>query len=155
MICPHGKIAQVEITSQGLNGKPLAASGEYNAAIACGLISKKTFHLRNGKSNKKVPYIAHTNGTATIKDICNGTSVSYKYFDFKGDTLLRLKLRGEFKGKAVVLQRENGTAVGEITVTPDKDYAVYFCKLDIVGKSAVWLKFTGKGKAELASMAFQ
>ncbi len=150
-----GKIAQVEITSQGLNGKPLAASGEYNAAIACGLISKKTFHLINGKSNKKVPYIAHANGTATIKDICNGTCVSYKYFDFNGDTLLHLKLRGDFKGKVEVLQQENGTAVKEIAVTPNKDYAVYSCKLNIVGKSGIWLKFTGKGKAELASITFQ
>ena len=88
-------------------------------------------------------------------DICNGTCVSYKYFDFKGDTLLCLKLRGDFKGKVAVLQRENGTAVKEIAVTPNKDYAVYSCKLNIVGKSAVWLKFTGKGKAELASITFQ
>ena len=111
--------------------------------------------MGNGKSNKKVPYIAHANGTATIKDICNGTRVAYKYFDFNGDTLLCLKLRGDFKGKAEVLQQENGTSVGEIAVTPNKDYAFYSTKLNIVGKSAVWLKFTGKGKAELASITFQ
>ena len=73
---------QSEITSCGLNGKPLCAAGEYNAGIACNLYSL----IEEGQ----MPYITQREpdsseeNTQYIKNIKDKAVIGFKFFNFKG-----------------------------------------------------------------------
>lgn len=109
----NGVIAQVEITSCGLNGGPLAGSGTYPAAIACHLTSPDTL----AKIDYQNPVmqtqtrITEKQNVSFITDITNRTIIGYKYFaPGEGDAVL-LELRGEFKGQIKVCGDEEGNEI--------------------------------------------
>ena len=85
----EGKIAQVPITSCGLNGGPLPAKGSYASYIACILRSKdgacKT--TKCGKKGKnKHPFITQdqpdgVDGQQYITNLFDGACFGFRYFD--------------------------------------------------------------------------
>ena len=82
----EGKIAQVEITSCGLNGGPLKGEGTYPAYIACNLFTEEHALMagkpgaprvtQDGRDDDKEP--------GYITDIVAGTTMGFKYFRLQG-----------------------------------------------------------------------
>ena len=79
----EGRIAQVEVTSCGLNGAPLKAAGLYPASIAC--------HVTDPSVVNKIDYqdpslkfqvgVTECRNQSYIKNIRNDAKIGYKYFD--------------------------------------------------------------------------
>ncbi|MBD5460607.1 MAG: family 43 glycosylhydrolase [Lachnospiraceae bacterium] len=93
-ILPDGRIPQVEITTQGLHGKPLKAAGTFPAAICCGLTNGKMPHQGNGIIQKDIPYVSAADSgiivTAGVR-----SQIIYKYFDFAGARTITVRARGK------------------------------------------------------------
>lgn len=106
-IAKDGSISQVEITSCGLNGGPLAGKGSYPAYIACNLLSK-TGALHYGVAGTPEagghPYLTQTgedreeNGDQYIADMRDGALAGFKYFEFVGKTKIVVEVSGHGEG---------------------------------------------------------
>ena len=84
-LAPDGSITQVEITSCGLNGSPLAATGIYPAGICCHLTDPTVCNRIDYwhpvmKTQVCVTQKQNQNFITRIKD---HTVVGYKYFDLQ------------------------------------------------------------------------
>lgn len=110
-ILRDGSISQVEITTQGLNKKPLTGNGEYSAAICCNLITEKTIKLGIGKQ-QELPRITERNGKTILADLVSGTKAVYKYFDLSNTKRIKVEYGG--KGTLSV----NGIQVDENGYAP-------------------------------------
>ena len=102
-----GHIAQVEMTSCGLNKSALVPAGEFEARIACNLFCNEDsfsydINMKGDKSNH--PYFTQsgedreTNGDQYIANMKNGAVAGFKYFDFT--TVRPSSISVEVKGNA-------------------------------------------------------
>lgn len=146
---------QAEMTSQGLNGKPLIGKGTYKAAICCNLYSTKgTFFY------KVVRRLAPNHAYLTqedkdnderesqyIRNVNKCTIIGYKYFDFSsGIEKIQVTLKGSMKGNFLVKDKENGKLLASIPVTPSREkktFSAPFQKNKDI--SALFFTFEGKG----------
>ena len=94
VILPDGRIPQVEITSCGLNGAPLAGEGTYPAVICCNLTDGHMPHGGNA-SFTDIPMITHDKDERFLAGLKQGTQIVYKYFDLSDATCVYLMLRGK------------------------------------------------------------
>lgn len=96
-ILPDGSILQVEITSCGLNGGPLAGSvgQEYPAVICCNLTNGNMPHGSNSIYQEPFPNVTNFGEERFIAEIEDGTVIGYKYFDIKDINGLRVTVRRE------------------------------------------------------------
>lgn len=99
-----GSIAQVEITSCGLNNGPLTTDSSvvYPAVICCNLTNGNMPHGSNSIYQIPFPNVTNLGEDRFIGEIEDGTLIGYKYFDFKKVTGLILEARiekDEFKVK--------------------------------------------------------
>lgn len=117
-IAENGSIAQVEVTSCGLNGGALISTGCYEARIACNLWGKKgVYKYAKPHHTKEIgyPYFTQTgedreeNGDQYIADMTDGSVAGYKYFDFDQGNPKRI----------AVTYRLDGTGTLEISTSED------------------------------------
>lgn len=149
-ILPDGSIPQVETTSCGLNGGPLAGKGTYPAVICCNLTNGKMQHGTNQKKGYDAPMVTSRNEERFIGNIGNHTFIGYKYFDLSGDFTLALSIRGEFQGSLQILETIGGTPVAEIAITPAAKWQIFSGKVHgKQGEFPIYFYFKGTGKAEL------
>lgn len=154
-----GSIAQVPMTSCGLNGGPLAASGSYPAGIACHLTDPTVVNRidYNDPVMKTQIRVTEQQNQSFITGIKDRSAVGYKYFRFAGTDVLLLELRGDFAGTITVSHDETdkkpigayelaintqGWTEHVIPITPRK------------GKRALYLHFKGNGSLDLKTLAF-
>lgn len=158
-IGPDGKIAQVEITSCGLNGGPLEAAGVYPAGIAC--------HLTDPTVENRIDYndpvmktqirVTERQNQSFITGIKDRSTVGWKYFRFAGTDLLALELRGSFAGTVTVSHDEAGNRpIGAYEVALESEsWAEHIIPIQPrKGKRALYLHFKGKGTLDLKTLAF-
>jgi len=164
-ILPDGRIAQVEMTSCGLNGKPLEGHGEYPAYIACNLFSKteKNNHPTHHESwmDGRFPKITQDGKdgdeeTGYISNMRNGTVAGFKYFNFNGIKKITIKTRAYARGHIEVKTAWDGEALARIPVS----YANIWTKgcADIAIPDGVWplyFEFKGDGGVSLASFTLE
>lgn len=158
-ILEDGSIPQVEITSCGLNGEGLIASGSYPAAIAC--------HLADRTVQEKIDYsdpamkervrVTQECGQVYIAGIRNRTKIGYKYFRFMDADLMAAELRGSFFGTLTIAFDENGRQViGEYEVQVNN--AEWDMQLIPItpspGTHALYLYFRGQGTLDMKTLAF-
>jgi arabinoxylan arabinofuranohydrolase len=100
-----GVFKQAEVTSCGLNGGPLAGTGEYEARIACNLWSREGTARYDRRFSKKThPYFTQTGrdrtecGDQYIANMQDGSVAGFKYFDFRMETKLCLTVSGNGEG---------------------------------------------------------
>ncbi len=155
----EGRFLQAEITSCGLNGGPLVASGTYPAAIAC--------HIADRTMPEKVNYadpalrerarVTETQNLVYITGIVNRSKIGYKYFQFIDADLCALEVRGSFFGTVVIAFGEDGKQViGEC------EFQVNSSEWDLQllpitptpGKHAVYFYFRGHGTLDLKTIGF-
>jgi hypothetical protein len=152
-IMPNGNIPQVEVSSQGLNGSPLRAMGQYPALIACNLTNGSMPHPVQGIYEGAIPHITHQGDERFITGISNGTLIGYKYFAFNGKTRLRLHLRGEAQGDLIILA--NDEKLTKIALKPAGNWTAFEAPVETCGTKALYIKFSGEGNFDFISFEFE
>lgn len=94
-IAPDGSIAQVEITSCGLNEGALKAEGAYPAIIACNITNGRMPFGSNSIYTFSFPNVTNIGDERFIAEIGNNTLLGYKYFDFKKVSEIGIVIRKE------------------------------------------------------------
>lgn len=89
-----GTIEMVEVTTQGLNQKPLPAKGTYPAAIGCDLFNPRLKAKKGNGHREDYPCVTFDGVDRYVHANSQGTVVKYKYFEYFGPTTLRIKARG-------------------------------------------------------------
>lgn len=130
-IQPDGSIPQIEITSCGLNRRPLPAKGTYQTYIACHLTEKdrtRVGHVvepgpgqRMPELPREMPYITEEENEAWekglkpyIANLREGAAAGFKYFGFQGDEAeIALELRGTGTVQ-VLMDSADGIAAAEL-----------------------------------------
>lgn len=154
-----GSIAQVPMTSCGLNGEALAASGSYPAGIAC--------HLTDPTVVNRIDYsdpimkgqirVTEEQNQSFITGIKDHSTIGYKYFRFAGADMLALELRGHFEGTINISHDEWGKAgIGEYEVGLNSDgWAMHIVPISPKkGERPLYLYFKGKGTLDFKTLAF-
>lgn len=94
-IAPDGSIAQVEITSCGLNECALKTEGAYPAIIACNITNGRMPFGSNSIYTFSFPNVTNIGDERFIAEIGNNTLLGYKYFDFKKVSEIGIVIRKE------------------------------------------------------------
>lgn len=160
----NGKFLQAELTSCGLNGRPLRGIGEYKARIACHLYSRRgartygVFKLRKGIH----PYFTQSgrdrNHTPAqyIANFKHGATAGFKYFNFDGANQIIVTIKGNPRGKLIVSETPTGKAVAKIRLTPCKDLTDFYAPLHVdSGKGALYFTYEGTGSFIFKSFVLQ
>ena len=155
-ILPDGSIPQVEVTSCGLNGGPLAGVGTYPAAICCNLTNGKMRHGSNQNRQYNAPMVTSQDDQRFVSNIGSGTTVGYKYFTLGGPVQLALSLRGSFSGKVEVCTDFSAAPIAAIPVTPAQSWCLYKTELKIPqGTYPLYFRFLGKGSGDFLEFTLQ
>jgi len=159
-----GRIPQVEMTSCGPNGGPLAGRGEYPAHIACNLFCKDDeLYVRtlgawmdgrfpkitqDGKDGDEEPgYIANMQ---------DGATAGFKYFDCRGVRKVKIRVRGYCKGHFEVKTSWDGPALGTIPVDFTNVWTEYEADIAIPdGIHPLYFTYRGSGNASLLSFTLE
>lgn len=152
-ILPDGSIPQVEITTQGISGKPIPAKGSIPAAYACHLTTGKTIKLGIGKQQTQ-PRIDESEGEVYVADLANNTQLGYKYFDFRNIQRIGVTYRGAGEGLLEVRTQENGNSIGTIPIQPSLQWTQASGTVNLNGVHALYLQFRGKGRIDLKTVTF-
>ena len=151
-ILPDGSIPQVEITTQGLSGKPIPTKGEIPAAYACNLTTVKPIKLGIGKQT--LPRIDESEGEVYVSDLVDNTQLGYKYLDFVGLQKIGTTYRGAGEGVIEVRMQENGNSIGTIPIQPSLHWTQASGQVALSGIHALYLRFRGKGRIDLKTVTF-
>ena len=164
-ILADGTIPQVEITSCGLNGGPLAGNGEYPAYIACNLFNKKQactdpLHsagwiggkfariMQDGKDGEEeIGYIANMQ---------DSTIAGFKYFDCQGVKRIGIKTRGYGNGHMEVKTAWDGETIAKIPVGYANVWNETTVDVDLPdGVHALYFEFKGEGGITLGAFTLR
>lgn len=161
-IASDGSIAQVCVTSCGLNGGPLKAEGEYGARIACNLSSRKECRFFGGifKARKGVhPYFTQSGkdreeaGDQYIANFCDGATAGFKYFLFKGNDTISVKVCGKANGFMTVTDGEK--EVAKIPISPTRERTDFSAPMTVTdGVHPLFFTYHGSGKLDFISISF-
>ena len=166
-LMPDGSIPQVEITSCGLNGGPLQASGCYPAVIACYLTccENREKVIAGAPRNPQLPYIYEEHCGASeldhiqyIANITDGVSFGFKYFGFEGAAQVSVVLRGHAQGVLrVSVDDPHSVPVGEISVKVEGDLWIErsAARAEIGGIHALFFTYTGAGELQVKEISFK
>lgn len=163
-ILSDGTIPQVEMTSCGVNDGALEGAGEYPAYLACNLFCKEeamytgapgewmdcrfpkiTQDGRDGE--EEIGYIANLRDHATA---------GFKYFDCRGITRIKIKVRGYCRGHFEVKTSWDGIVLGSIMVSSSTVWTEYVGEIAIPdGIQALYFCYRGQGGASLSSFTLE
>ena len=155
-----GKFYQAELTSCGLNGKPLAGKGHYPSYIACNLYGRKgTRFLSMIKHPKKgYPYFTQdgkdreSGEDQYIANMDDGAVAGFKYFDLTQTSKIRINIKGNASGNVYIRTAEGQQPAAKIEVKPTKEVHGFGSELKAPGeKQALFFKFEGKGSFDFIS----
>lgn len=155
---PDGSIAQVEITSCGLNGGPLEGKGEYPAYIACHLFTKEEHLMAGVPGMPRVmqdgrdgdPEIGYIGG------IVDTTTIGFKYFNCKGIHHIKIQTRGYADGQFEIKSSWDGPMLASIQVRYTNFWEEYTTDVAFPdGVQALYLTYRGEGVASLRSIAWE
>lgn len=150
---PDGSIPQVEITSCGLNGGPLEGNGEYEARIACNLMSAQgAVPYEMGRPLDCIhPYFTQEDipdgkPQQYIANLMDSALACFKYFAFSSARTISVWLRGNGEGQVTVGTIVEEPAAALIPVKPTEEwtkYTVPFTVPDEVSQLCFYFNGTG------------
>ena len=164
----NGHIAQAEVTSCGLNAGPLEGIGTYPANICCRLTSARgaAFSLPY-VMKMDYPFLTQDTGDLDpadermirdreepvqyIRNMQDGSTAGYKYFDFRDTQEISLEIRGDADGVMQVRNRPDGYVISEVRiVSTGNEWKECRSKTPMPdGISALYFTFTGIGSLDL------
>ena len=159
-IFPDGSIPQVEITSCGLNGDPLAGHGVYEARIACNLRSEKgVFAYGMVKpENTEHPYFTQDtpdceqNTSQYIANMRDGSTAGFKYFEMDGADKISAIVRGRGNGLLIVSSGVNSSPIAEIPIKSGSEWRKTEAPiLPVSGKNALYFTYQGSESVDFKS----
>ena len=160
-----GSFAQAEVTSCGLNGKPLVAKGSYEARIACNLWGKRGVTFYTAKQPKKdYPFFTQSGKDREndpdqyIANFCDGAVAGFKYFDFDGKTArIGVTLSGKAQGTMSVSTEIDGTPVAVIGIdSSGKEPKRISAPATIeAGVKPLYFTYHGSGKPDFISIELE
>lgn len=157
-----GSIKQVKITSCGLNNGPLIGNGEYQARIACNLISREgakryeigeeveeyhPYFTQDGEDREDNPnqYIANMN---------DGSVAGFKYFILDKAKEMSVKVRGNGNGAFFISTELSGQSVAKIPINVQDSCWTSFTDSIKIEDGVKPLYFTYKGEGSIDFMSF-
>ena len=166
-ILPDGRIPQVRITSCGLNGGPLRGAGVYEARIACHLWGKEgAVWSRKALMEGRFPYFTQDGSDREsgpgqyIANMRDGASAGYRYFNLKPEGAIRLRVRGEARGRMLLLGHPDGLYLGEVPIhifSPDWmafDGTYTGAEKNGIQGQALYMKYEGTGALDFLDFEF-
>lgn len=161
----NGKIEQAEMTSCGLNGRPLVAEGVYPAAICCHLTNGSMPHGSNQKLAAHFPHVGSRNNERFIAQLQDHTLIGYKYFAFDSVKALSVTMKSEKDAVMEVYQgipkdyavggETYGTMIGKIEIPASDDWTVTKAEIPFEkGVTPLYLKYIGSGEGSLKEINF-
>ena len=153
------------MTSQGLNGAPLPASGYYDAYIACNMFTDHP-RLMTGDMGAWIPpeYPRITQEgrdgdeyPGYIDNMQSSATVGFKYFTFENVHTITLRVRGcSTEGYFLVKTEPFGDVLARIPVTGSNEWKDYCASLTVSdGTHALYLQYFGQAPMSLAGFSFQ
>jgi len=149
-----GSIPQVEMTSCGSIEDPLVGRGEYPAYLACNLLyideqkhrfPKITQDGRDG--DEELGYVA---------DVSDSATAGFKYFDCRGVTRVKIKVRGYIRGLFEVKTSWDGEVLGAIPVEFSNIWTEYAADIAIPdGIQSIYFTFRGHGNGHFGSFTLE
>lgn len=153
---PDGSIEQTEITSCGLNGKPLEAKGTFPAVIACNITNGHMPHGSNKIFNERFPHVTNRGEERFIAEIENGSLIGFKYFSFDEVKSISITAKCTANGSFSVLTAPDSEQAAEIILSPTDDWKEYTVPVNISnGVHPIYLIYSGDGEAELKEISFK
>lgn len=149
-------VNQAEITSCGLNGAPLCDVGEYPTYIVCNLFNDKHARYVEGDA----PAVVQEGGDGTpnlgyIKQLTDGSTAGFKYFDLKNATGLCVKTRGYFNGTIEVRIKWDGDVIGSMPIDGTNIWTDRVCHFEaLTGTYPLYITFKGSGTCSMKSFEF-
>jgi arabinoxylan arabinofuranohydrolase len=159
-----GRIKQVEMTSCGLNNGPLFGKGEYEAYIACNLYSKNgARHISiNLEDSETHPFFTQSgadreeHGDQFIANMQDGAVAGFKYFDLQETTKISVLVRGNARGKMIVLSSIGGNIAARIPIDAGEAYQNFEGALEVKDAiSSLFFQFKGTGKFDFKSFTLE
>lgn len=162
----EGNIAQVEMTSCGLNGTSLRGQGEYEARIACNLFSAegsiKYEYQRPDNFSDIHPYFTQEgedrelDGNQYIANLRNGATAGFKYFIFDKVKELAIKVRGTGKGIIKVSTELGGKELCKIPVDTTSEWNTFSGNINIdSGIKPLYFVYEGEGFIDFTSFTLE
>jgi hypothetical protein len=151
-----GRIAQVPMTSCGLNGGPLRGEGDHPAAVACHLFGpEKSLYAGAGQ-----PRIARAGpedrGDGWIAGLSEGCTAGWRYFDCKGVTGISAVTRGYGHGAFLVRSAADGPVLGRIPCESSNIWERHTAAIPFPdGKQSLYLTWEGSGALHLSAIGFE
>lgn len=167
----EGKISQAEVTSCGLNDGTLEGKGFYPARICCHLTSAKGAAFSHPEVMKMdYPYLTQdfpdmeptdeleekdrTEPVQYIKNMQDGSTAGYKYFDLRNVQKITLQIRGNAQGTVEVHTNLKGEAIGEVPVQVSSEEWQEMSGTVKHGGASDGLYFTFKGTGTIDFRSF-
>lgn len=151
-----GSIKQVEITSCGLNKKPLSGEGEYPAIICCNLTNGNMPNHTMETAMEVFPHITNQGEERFITGIDEGVLIGYKYFELSSTRLLTIKYRGDSNGKIIITNRNDDKSIATIEVTSVMDWKEVTVSVKFPeGTQPIYFRYQGKGSIDIISFRLQ
>jgi hypothetical protein len=160
-----GSIKQVEMTSCGLNGRPLVGRGDYPAYIACNLFSKteKSSHPPHYESwmDGRFPKITQDGKDGDeeegyIANMRDSTIAGFKYFDFETVNRITVRTRGYAHGHLEVKTSWDGETLAKIKIDSSNTWTDNSTFIDIpYGVFPLYFEYKGEGSTSLLSFRLE
>lgn len=167
MILPNGMIPQAEMTSCGLNQGPLEGVGEYEARIACNLMSEKGayFYKKTHEKDKGEihPYFTQSgedrekNGDQYIANMKDGSMAGYKYFSFLVPVRVAVTVRGKGNGIMEVRTDLEGNPVVKIPLSSSGTWNRFSVNTvaNLEGTKALYFTYRGTGRFDFKNFILE
>lgn len=160
-----GAINQVEMTSCGLNNGPLLGQGEYEARIACVLMSKKgaiRYKPWAFMTKYRHPYITQTNAgnqskpTQYITNMRNGSIAGFKYFQINFISEIAVKVKSKSNGKILVRNDLHGKVIAVIDIQRCEEFSWFSTEKiqKIQGEQSLYYLYIGEGSLDFLAFKF-
>lgn len=161
-----GIISQVEMTSCGLNGKPLEGKGEHPAYLACNLFTRDDQMYTGGFGDgawldgrfPKITQDGRDNDEEAgyIANMVESATAGFKYFNCNGIRQVTVKVRGYCNGHIEVRTAWDGPVLGMIPVHFTNVWKKYTAEITVPdGRQALYFTYKGAGGASLASFTLE
>lgn len=159
-VLPDGSIPQVEITSCGLNGGPLAGKGTYSAGYICHLTAGEVVgKIVFGQDLKETqPYLyEEREDLHYLANVTDGVVFGWKYFALEGLDRLSLNVRGRGEGRLDIFTQnpENGEApAASVSVSADSEWSAVSVELKeaLSGTLPLYVRYSGDGWLDVRSL---
>ncbi len=152
-----GTFNQAEMTSCGLNGKPLSCHETYPAYIACVLMSGSGAGELGKVDNELHPRISmDENMESYIVNMQDKAICGFKYFDFKDVGSIRIEVQSTASGMFEVYNDLNQAPIASIQVDDTDTWKWYESLVNIDdGVYPLYFRYIGKGKAKFKEFSIQ